>query len=134
MPDEKSEQKKQTFVCSHLNENSFVADGHRKYFDYRDFGIADATHGLCQAHVVRANSPSKKGGLGWHKHILDLQFVYVLKGWQKMEVEGYGVITMKEGSAWIQPPSILHNVIEYSDDFEALELVCPAKFDTIDGR
>ncbi len=132
MLSEKPEHKGQTFVCSHLNDDSFVPDGHRKWFDYRDFGIAAATQGLCQAHVVRANSPSKKGGLGWHKHVLDLQFVYVLKGWQTMEIEGHGVITMKEGSAWIQPPSIMHNVLEYSDDFEALELLCPAHFDTVD--
>jgi mannose-6-phosphate isomerase-like protein (cupin superfamily) len=130
---EHAQQKLQDFIYSHLTENSFFADGHRQYFDYRDFGMAKATRGLLQAHVVRANSPSKPGGLGWHKHVLDLQFVYVLKGWQTMEIEGHGTVTMREGSAWIQPPSILHNVIAYSDDFEALELICPAQYDTIDG-
>ena len=128
------EEKEQKFVYDHLDENSFSDDGHRKYFAYRDFGMAEATHGLLQAHVVRASAPSKEGGLGWHKHLIDLQFVYVLKGWQTMEVEGHGIITMREGSTWIQPPSVLHNVIEYSDDFEALELICPAQYETVDGR
>lgn len=131
---EESKHKGQTFVYSHLDESSFAPDGHRKWFDYRDFGIAAATQGLCQAHVVRANSPSKKERAVWHKHVLDLQFVYVLKGWQIMEFEGHGVITMREGSAWIQPPSIMHKVIEYSDDFEALELLCPAAYDTVDDK
>jgi hypothetical protein len=124
----------QEFVASHLDEKSFKADGHRPYFDYRDFGMVEATQGLLRAHVVRANALCKEGGVGWHKHVLNLQFVYVLKGWQVMEIEGHGVVTMREGSAWIQPPAILHNVLEWSEDFQALEIILPAEYETIDGR
>jgi len=131
---EDTKQRKQTFVASHLDEFSFKADGHRPYYDYRELGMVEATQGALRAHVLRANSPCKEGGVGWHKHILDVHFVYVLKGWQKMEFEGQGVVTMREGSAWIQPPSILHTVLEWSEDFEALEIMLPADYDTIDGR
>jgi quercetin dioxygenase-like cupin family protein len=56
--------------------------------------------------------------------------VYVLKGWAKMEFEGQGEITVREGSAWIQPPGIKHTVLGFSDDYEILEMIIPAQYDT----
>jgi quercetin dioxygenase-like cupin family protein len=57
--------------------------------------------------------------------------VYVLKGWMKSEFEGQGPVLMREGSCWIQPPRIKHKVLDYSDDCEVLEIILPAKFDTV---
>jgi hypothetical protein len=54
----------------------------------------------------------------------------MLKGWQTMWIEGHGVVTMREGSSWTQPPGILHEVLDYSDDREVVEIIMPAKFDT----
>lgn len=56
--------------------------------------------------------------------------VYILKGWMKVEFEGQGVIEMREGSSWIQPPCIKHVVYGFSDDLEILEIILPAKYDT----
>lgn len=120
----------QRFVFNHLQPEAFKKDGLRPYLDYRDLGIVDATNGLARAHVVRANQPSP-GRSGLHKHVVDFQFVYVLKGWQRMRVEGHGELTVREGSAWIQPPEIPHDVLEFSDDFEALEIILPADFETV---
>jgi quercetin dioxygenase-like cupin family protein len=57
--------------------------------------------------------------------------IYVLKGWMKGEYEGE-VITMSEGSCWLQPPKIKHTVLDYSDDCELLEIILPAEFDTVE--
>jgi hypothetical protein len=60
------------------------------------------------------------------------QMVYVLKGWIKGEYEGAGVVTMREGSCWLQPPKIKHTVLDYSDDCELLEIIMPADFETVE--
>jgi len=42
---------KQRIAISHYRDENFKADGLRAYAQYRDLGIADATHGLAQAHA-----------------------------------------------------------------------------------
>jgi len=49
----------------------------------------------------------------------------------RSEFEGQGVIEMREGSSWIQPPGIKHNVLGFSDDLEILEIIIPADYDTV---
>ena len=44
---------KQRIAVSHHREEDFKADGLRAYAKYRDLGIAEASHGLAQAHVIR---------------------------------------------------------------------------------
>ena len=61
-----------------------------------------------------------------HYHDVDFQMVYVLKGWIKTAFDGQGAIVMRTGSCWIQPPRIEHEVLDYSDDCEVLEVVLPA--------
>ena len=38
---------------------------------------------------------------------------------------------MKEGSCWLQPPKLRHTVMGFSDDLELLEIIIPAKYDTV---
>ncbi|MEC7943312.1 MAG: cupin domain-containing protein, partial [Pseudomonadota bacterium] len=64
-----------------------------------------------------------------HTHDIEFQFLYCLKGWMKGEYDGE-VVTMREGSSWLQPPNIKHTVLGYSDDCELLEIIMPADFDT----
>jgi quercetin dioxygenase-like cupin family protein len=123
--------KPQTFTVSHHREEDFDA-GLRAYSAYRDLGIAPATGGLVQAHVIRMTKPFTPGEVDTpHYHDVDFQMVYVLKGWFQSEFEGEGVHTFREGSCWIQPPRIKHTVRGYSDDCELLEIVLPADFDTV---
>lgn len=123
----------QRFAVSHYRDEDFRVNGLRTYAKYRDLGLAQATHGLVQAHVIRLLPPflaeevSKR-----HYHDVDFQMVYVLKGWIKTELEGQGAIVMKAGSCWIQPPRIEHTVLGYSDDCEVLEIVLPADFKTVE--
>jgi mannose-6-phosphate isomerase-like protein (cupin superfamily) len=123
---------KQTFTVSHHREADFAV-GLRSYAKYRDLGLAAATGGMVQAHVIRFVPPFEpKEASTPHYHDVDFQMIYVLKGWYRTEFEGEGVHTFEAGSCWIQPPSIKHAVRGYSDDCELLEIVLPAGFGTVE--
>jgi quercetin dioxygenase-like cupin family protein len=122
---------KQKFTFSHYREEDFDA-GLRTYAKYRDLGIAPATGGLVQAHVIRFVPPFKPDEVSIpHYHDVEFQMIYVLKGWIRSEFEGQGAHTFNAGSCWIQPPKIKHTVLDYSDDCEVLEIILPAEFDTV---
>ena len=124
---------KQRIAISHHREEDFRADGLRTYAQYRDLGIADATHGLAQAHVIRLIGPCNPAEVSkLHYHDVEFQMVYVLKGWVKTYMEGQGETLMKEGSAWTQPPRIKHLIMDYSDDLELLQVILPAEFKTVE--
>ena len=122
---------KQRIAISHYRNEDFKADGLRAYAHYRDLGIADASNGLAQAHVIRLIGPCNPAEVSkLHFHHVDFQMVYVLKGWVKTYLEGQGETMMRQGSAWTQPPKIKHLIMDYSDDVELLEVILPADFDT----
>jgi hypothetical protein len=122
---------KHKFTVSHHREQDFD-QGLRTYAKYRDLGIAPATGGMVQAHVIKFIPPFKAEDVSTpHYHDVDFQMIYVLKGWIKSEFEGEGVHTFHAGSCWIQPPRIKHTVLGYSDDCEVLEIVLPADFETV---
>jgi uncharacterized cupin superfamily protein len=124
---------KQRIAISHHREEDFKADGLRAYAQYRDLGIAAATNGLAQAHVIRLIGPCNPAEVSkLHFHNVEFQMVYVLKGWIKFYIEGQGETLMKEGGAWTQPPRIKHMVMDYSDDVELLEVILPAEFKTVE--
>src|SRR6516165_11319123 len=75
---------KQRIAVSHHREEDFKADGLRTYAHYRDLGIAEASHGLAQAHVIRLLPPCNPAEVSkLHYHDVEFQSVYVLKGWVK---------------------------------------------------
>jgi uncharacterized RmlC-like cupin family protein len=120
----------QKFTVSHLSQDDFKTDGLRLYAKYRDLGVAAATGGLCQAHVIRFIPPCTDEVRKRHVHEVDLQLVYVLQGWMKNEFEGHGEQMMSAGSCWLQPAGIKHTVLDYSPDCEVLEIIVPADFKT----
>ena len=124
---------KQRIAISHHREEDFKADGLRAYAHYRDLGIAEASHGLAQAHVIRLIGPCNPAEVSkLHFHDVEFQMVYVIKGWVKTYMEGQGETLMKQGSAWTQPPKIKHLILDYSDDVELLEVILPAEFKTVE--
>jgi len=131
-PSLKTQATAQRLSVSHLNEKAFKRDGLRPYAKYRDLGIAKATGGLAQAHVIHLIAPCTDEVRKRHTHAVELQLVYVLKGWVKNEFDGHGEQLMREGTCWLQPPNIKHTVLDYSDDCELLEIIVPAKFDTVE--
>ena len=105
--------------------------GLREIFDYRDLGIKEGTNGDYIAHIVKANGKKQSDEVQkWHLHECTFQFVLVLNGWATFEYEGEGVRSIRKGDAINQRPWIAHREIECSPDFEVLEIVAPADFET----
>jgi mannose-6-phosphate isomerase-like protein (cupin superfamily) len=124
---------KQSFSVSRA-EGAEYKTGLRSFMEYRDLGIAEATGGQFRAHVIRI----KKDGpgahdlhtTGLHQHLCDFQMFYVLNGWIRFVYEGQGEHTFRAGDCVLQPPSIVHNELECSDDLEVLEIYGPAVHET----
>jgi mannose-6-phosphate isomerase-like protein (cupin superfamily) len=124
----------QRFVVSHFDEKDFTATSPRAYLLKRDLGVREATNGMATVHVVRAARPCEPETLpGMHRHMADFQYFYVLKGWQRMLIEGQGEVMVRANEGWLQPPAIEHQVLAYSDDLEVLCVSLPADFETEDA-
>jgi mannose-6-phosphate isomerase-like protein (cupin superfamily) len=133
VPAAKRARPKQRIAISHYRDEDFKADGLRAYAHYRDLGVAAASQGVAQAHVIRLIGPCNPAEVSkLHFHDVEFQMVYVLKGWIKTYLEGQGETLMKAGSAWTQPPRIKHLILDYSDDVELLEVILPAEFKTVE--
>jgi hypothetical protein len=133
LPAAKRARPKQRIAISHHRDEDFKADGLRAYAHYRDLGVAEASRGLAQAHVIRLIGPCNPAEVSkLHFHDVEFQMVYVLKGWVKTYMEGQGETLMKQGSAWTQPPRLKHLILDYSDDVELLEVILPAEFKTVE--
>jgi hypothetical protein len=122
----------QKFLVSLLKEARFEGGGLRSYFVDRDLGFAEASGGLVTALVHRAAGKCPQDVRQPHLHRVDFQMNYVLKGWCRFEFDGHGEQRFEAGDAWLQPPEIEHALLAFSDDFEVLEIVMPADFDTVD--
>ena len=125
-----SEQSTKSFAAR-AKDAQWVKEGLRPYLSYRELGIKDASEGMVLALVIRADQPCK-GPLGYHSHDLDFQMVYMIRGWAQLSFEDIGEIRVEAGDAWYQPPGIKHEVLEYSDDWEVIEITMPADFATQD--
>jgi quercetin dioxygenase-like cupin family protein len=125
---------RQLFNAS-LAKDAVYTTGLRSFMEYRDLGIARATHGKFRAHVTRIKADA--GGAhdlhttGLHRHECDFQMFYVLKGWIRFVYEGAGERTFHPGDCVLQPPNIVHNELECSDDVEILEIYSPAVHPTV---
>ncbi len=116
-----------------LANHAKFTDGLRSFLEYRDLGIKDATHGKFRAHVIRVKKGEDHSALhttGLHQHRLDFQMIYILKGWIKFTYEGQGEHTFGPGDCCLQPPGIVHNELDCSDDLELLEITSPGDYET----
>jgi mannose-6-phosphate isomerase-like protein (cupin superfamily) len=112
-------------------DHEFKANGLRSYALYRDLGVAEATGGLVQAHVIRMRPPFPEDMKKRHYHGTVFQLMYILKGSTTVQIGDEPPWTMSAGGCWIQPPGVEHTVMGYSDDFEVLEILLPADFETV---
>jgi len=117
------------FSASHAKDARYEDGGLRSFFVYRDLGIKEATGGRAMAHVIRAKT-AHDGSAGWHRHSLDFQMYYVIRGWIEFDYEGVGIVRAEAGSCVHQPPNIRHKEIAHSDDLELIEITLPAAFET----
>ena len=67
-----------------------------------------------------------------HYHHVRFQMIYCYKGWVKVVYEDQGKpFIMNAGDCVLQPPHIRHQVLECSDNFEVIEIGCPAEHKTL---
>ncbi len=130
MAKDRAAEQQADFSVSHLRDAVFESQGLRAFFEYRDLGIEAATGGRVGAQVIRAKPGAGHGGTGWHRHGLDVQLVYILKGWVRFDYVGVGEVLLEAGACVHQPPGIRHVEIAHSEDVEILEITLPAEFAT----
>lgn len=121
-----------SWVISRDSEEKYiVGDGPRKFFSYRDLGVAAATGRRIHIHVVRAVEAGV-GGTGWHFHNMG-QLFYVLRGWAELSVEFQPEVKMSRDDAMCISSGMRHNVPAFSKDYLVLEMCVPADYDTVDA-
>jgi uncharacterized protein YjlB len=103
--------------------------GRRVFFKYRDLGASAATSGRMRAQVMSAISGMTQP-TGWHYHLCEAQFVYVLRGWLELEFADGTRTRSESGDAILIPGGRKHNEIATSDDLEVLEVSVPGDMGT----
>jgi mannose-6-phosphate isomerase-like protein (cupin superfamily) len=103
--------------------------GRRKFFKYRELGVTAASLGTMRAQVTEASAGMSKP-TGWHYHICDGQFVYMLSGWVDLVFADGEKIRIEAGDSLYIPGGMPHNEIGTSNKFELIEVSVPADMGT----
>lgn len=111
-------------------ENPVLVPGRRSFFTYRELGVTDATNGRMRAQITKATQGLSEP-TGWHYHVCEQQFVYMLKGWVDLEFEDGRQIRLKAGDSLMIPGGLRHNETATADEMELLEISVPSKFGTV---
>ena len=115
-------------ALSKKDEPQFVK-GRRDFMKYRDLGVTAASNGLMRAQVTSSSQGLSKP-TGWHYHVCDGQFVYMLSGWVDLEFAGGETMRIEEGDSVYIPGNTPHNELATSDAFELVEISVPADMGT----
>jgi quercetin dioxygenase-like cupin family protein len=120
---------KQTVAHATMTNPTYV-EGRRSFFKYRDLGVTAASNGRMRAQVTSATQGMGRP-TGWHYHLCDQQFVYMLKGWVDLEFEDGRKIRLQAGDSLMIPGGTRHNETGTADELEILELSVPAEMKTV---
>jgi hypothetical protein len=122
---------KPKIVVSRLEGATWTAKGLRPFLEYRDLGLAEATDGRFGATIGRSIRKYEPGG-GSPRHIHDVEFhmIFVMRGWLRSEFEGVGEVILREGDCLSYEGQIPQEHIEYSDDFQVMQITMPADYRT----
>ncbi len=116
------------FAVSFASDPKF-APGRRDWMKYRELGVTEASNGRIRAQIT-SSSKSLSEPTGWHIHLCEGQFVYILNGWVDLEFAGGKIIRIGEGDSMYIPGGTPHNEIATSDSFELVEVSVPADMGT----
>ncbi|WP_428540593.1 cupin domain-containing protein [Rhodopila sp.] len=111
-------------------ENADYLPGRRSFFKYRDLGVTRATGGKMRAQVTTATQGMGEP-TGWHYHLCEQQFVYLLKGWVDLEFEDGTEVRLKPGESLMIPGGMRHNETGTADELELLEVSVPSEMKTV---
>ena len=104
--------------------------GRRDFFTYRDLAVKDASAGQMRAQLTKAKTGMTEP-TGWHYHVCENQFVYVLNGWVELEFEGSEMLRLGPGDTVYIPGGLKHNELRTSDDLEIIEISTPGEIGTV---
>ena len=110
-------------------DHATYVTGRRDWMKYRELGVTKASEGRIRAQVSSA-SQSLSEPTGWHIHLCEGQFVYMLNGWIDLEFTGGRVERVGAGDSVYIPGNTPHNEIATSDTFELVEISIPADMGT----
>ncbi len=118
---------------SRAADAEFADIGRRVQLVYRDLGVREATQGRVGAQILRTGPGAGERMVPRHVHKLDYQMIYVLAGWVRIWFEDVGEVTLTAGDCYMSPGDVAHEVLDWSDDHEVLEITSPADFETTDA-
>jgi mannose-6-phosphate isomerase-like protein (cupin superfamily) len=104
--------------------------GRRSFFTYRDLGVTTASSGRIRAQVT-VGADGMTQPTGWHYHVCEGQFVYMLSGWVDLEFEDGQKLRIQAGESLYIPGGMRHNETATSKDLELLEISVPADMGTV---
>ena len=104
--------------------------GRRSFFKYRDLGVTAASSGKIRAQVT-IGADGMTQPTGWHYHVCEGQFVYMLSGWVDLEFEDGQKLRIQAGESLYIPGGLRHNETAASRDLELLEVSVPADMGTV---
>src|SRR5262245_21440585 len=107
-----------------------LVPGRRSFFQYRDLGVTAASSGKMRAQVT-IGADGMTQPTGWHYHVCEGQFVYMLSGWVDLEFEDGQQIRLQAGESLYIPGGLRHNETGASRDLELLEISVPADMGTV---
>lgn len=111
-------------------ENPELVPGRRDFFSYRELGVTKASEGRIRAQVT-SGTQGLSEPTGWHVHLCEGQFVYMLKGWVDLEFAGGRKERISAGDSLYIPGNVPHNETATSDELELLEISVPADMGTV---
>ena len=110
-------------------DNPELVQGRREFFSYRELGVTKATDGQMRAQVTIATQGLSEE-TGWHVHLCEGQFVYILDGWVDLEFAGNRKERIVAGDSIFIPGDTPHNETATSEEFQILEGSIPADMGT----
>ena len=102
--------------------------GRRDWVQFLDYGVTDATDG--RMRVQRARVTGQPEPTGWHFHVCEMQFVYLLGGGYTLQFEDGRTVRLERGDSILIPGGCKHSEIDISPDFDVLEISIPADMGT----
>ena len=117
-----------TFAVARKSNPTYIK-GRRDFFEYIDLGVIDGSNGAMRVQVTQASQGMSKP-TGWHYHVCEGQFVFMLRGWVDLVFENGDEIRIGEGDSIYIPGGLRHNETATSDTFELIEVSVPAELGT----
>ena len=104
--------------------------GRRAFFKYRNLGVEAASNNRARAYQ-NTSIAGMLESTGWHHHVCDFQFVYLMKGELILQFEDGTEAHLSAGDSMFIPGGVKHNEIYVSEDKDSIEFSMPDQIGTV---